>query len=34
MSIFSTTLAFGNEYIWFDDPDGIRLEFYVRKEGE
>ena len=22
---------FGNEYIWFDDSDGIRLEFYVRK---
>ena len=21
---------FGNEYIWFDDPDGIRLEIYHR----
>lgn len=20
------------EFIWFDDPDGIRLEFYLRKE--
>ena len=22
------------EYIWFDDPDGIRQEFYLRPEGE
>ena len=22
------------EYIWFDDPDGIRQEFYLRYEGE
>jgi|SRR3989344_1338841 len=21
-----------NEFIWFDDPDGIRLEFYCRPE--
>ena len=20
------------EFVWFDDPDGIRMEFYVRKE--
>ena len=23
---------FGNEYVWFDDPDGIRLEIYHRPE--
>ena len=23
---------FGNEYIWFDDPNGIRLEIYHRPE--
>ena len=22
------TGKFGNEYVWFDDPDGIRLEIY------
>ena len=25
-----TTGKFGNEYIWFDDPDGIRLEIFHR----
>ncbi len=25
---------FGNEYVWFDDPDGIRLEIYGRPEEE
>lgn len=26
------TGKFGNKYIWFDDPDGIRLEIYHRPE--
>jgi glyoxylase I family protein len=26
---------YGNkEFIWFDDPDGMRLEFYLREQGK